>query len=134
MERDKSAIDALTAAFYGAFTNRGGEADVDRLYRLFIPEANVIKNVGGALAVYDLHEFVEPRRALLRDGSITGFVEEETSETTEIFGNIAQRFSRYRKSWEAAGQTCNGGGAKSLQFVSTPDGWRIASLMWDDEL
>lgn len=134
MERDKSAIDAVTAEFYGAFTNRGGAADVDRLYRLFIPGANVIKNVGGALTVYDLREFVEPRRALLSDGSITDFVEEEISGTTEIFGHIAQRFSRYRKSWKAGGHTCSGGGAKSLQFVRTPDGWRIASLVWDDEI
>lgn len=134
MERDKSAIDALTVEFYGAFTNRGGAADVDRLYRLFIPGANVIKNVGGELAVYDLRGFVEPRRALLSDGSIADFVEEETAEKTELFGNIAQRFSRYRKQWKAAGQTCSGGGAKSLQFVRTPDGWRIASLVWDDDI
>lgn len=133
MERDKSAIDALTVEFYGAFTNGNGTADVDRLYRLFTPEARIVNTAGAALAVYDVRGFVEPRRALLSDGSITGFIEEEISETTEIFGNIAQRFSRYRKNWNAGGEERSGGGAKSLQFVRTPDGWRIASLIWDDE-
>lgn len=135
MNSDRQAIDALTAAFFEAFTNRDGiEPDVDRLYGLFTPEARIVKNVGGTPDTYDVAGFVEPRRRILTDGSIQDFIEEEISETTEIFGNIAQRFSRYRKSWKSAGKACNGGGAKSLQFVRTPHGWRIASLVWDDEI
>lgn len=134
MNDDKLAIDEVAAAFFGAFANRDGEAaDVDRLYRLFIPEAVIIKNLGKSPEVYDVAGFVEPRRALLGEGSLKDFSEEEASEETTIFGNIAQRFSRYTKSWVASGKPFRGSGAKSLQFVRTGEGWRIASLVWDDE-
>lgn len=130
---DKHAIDELTATFFRAFDNREGPPDVDALYRLFAPGAIVVKNVGGTPEVYDVQGFVEPRRAILSDGTMTDFSEEEVSERTDIFGNIAQRFSRYKKSGKARGERFAGAGAKSIQFVRTPEGWRIASLVWDDE-
>lgn len=134
MQADKHAIDEVTAAFFNAFTNRGGaQPDVDVLYRLFIPEAVIVKTVGGSPVVYDVASFVEPRRTILTDGSLTDFREEETSEQTEVFGNIAQRFSRYSKSWVVSGERFAGAGTKSINFVRTPAGWKIASLVWDDE-
>lgn len=133
MQSDEQTIDELTAQFFGAFTNRGGIApDVDRLYRLFAPDARIIRNAGGSAQTYDVTSFVEPRRALLSDGSLVDFCEEEVRADTDVFGNIAHRFSRYRKTWTASGERCEGHGAKSLQFVRTPAGWKIASLLWDD--
>lgn len=129
---DKDAIDALTAHFYGAFTNTDGAPDVDRLYDVFIPDAVIVNNAGGKLAVYDIDGFAEPRRELLTDGRFRAFCEYETSEVTVIFQHIAQRFSRYEKSWQDNDGTKRGAGAKSLQFVRTPSGWKIASLVWDD--
>lgn len=135
MQSDEALIDELTAQFFDAFTNRNGAVpDVDRLYRLFAPDARVIKNIGGDPQSFDVEGFVEPRRAILTDGSLVDFSEEETSATTEIYGNIAQRFSRYRKSWIAAGERFEGEGAKSLQFIRTAEGWKVASLIWDDKL
>jgi hypothetical protein len=131
---DKVSIDRIVREFYGAFTNRNGAApNVDVLYELFLSQGVVIKNSGDAPEVYDLAAFVEPRRKLLTDGTLIDFCEEETFERTEIIGNIAQRFSLYRKSWIASGQPFEGRGAKTLQLVRTPRGWRIASLAWDDE-
>ncbi len=132
---DEIAIDDLTAVFFSAFTNRGGAMpNVDSLYEVFIPEARIVKNIDGSPEIYDVAGFIEPRRAVLTDGSLQDFSEEEFSANTVIFGNIAQRFSRYRKSWTAGGEKFEGGGAKSIQFVRTPQGWRIASLVWDDEI
>lgn len=134
MQSDKDAIDELTAAFFDAFTNRNGDKpDVNRLYSLFLPGAVIVKNVGGAAEVYDLAAFIEPRREVLTNGSLVDFCEEEVSETTDIFENIAQRFSRYKKSWIATGQPRTGSGVKSIQFVRTPAGWKISALAWDDE-
>jgi len=132
-QRDKQAIDEVAAAFFNAFGNRDGAfPDVDSLYRLFIPEALIVKNVGGIPEIYDVVGFVEPRRVLLTGGSLINFSEEEIFERTEIFGNIAHRFSHYRKSWTASGEMLAGQGAKTIQLVRTPTGWRIASLAWDD--
>jgi hypothetical protein len=73
-----------------------------------------------------------PRRALLTDGSLIDFSEEETSERTDIFGNIAQRFS-YKKSWKQQSVSFSDGGTNSFQFVRTSMGWKIASVVWDDQ-
>jgi ribosomal-protein-serine acetyltransferase len=131
---DKNAIDELTRAFFGSLANIGGVVpNLDVLYEILLPEAIVIKNIKALPVVYDVKGFVEPRRALLTDGSLVDFSEEETSEQTGIFGNIAQRFSRYKKSWSADGVSFSGSGTNSFQFVRTSAGWKIASVVWDDD-
>jgi hypothetical protein len=85
------------------------------------------------LQVYDIGGFIEPRRAILTDGSLVDFCEQEVSEETNICGNIAHRLSRYAKAWVASGAAQTGGGTKSMQFVRTAAGWKIASLIWDDD-
>jgi hypothetical protein len=130
---DKAAIDALIASFFGAFTNAAGaEADVDVVYRLFVAGALIVKG-GADQQVYDLAGFVEPRRTLLRSGELTGFVERETWERTEIFGDIAQRSSRYHKAGILDGKRFEGRGRKSFQLLRTADGWRLTALSWSDE-
>lgn len=134
MEPDEQAIDELAAQFFSAFTNRGGTAPgIDRLYHLFTGNARILTTAGPAAQTFDLAGFIEPRRVILTDGSLVDFCEEEVSARTEIFGSIAHRFSRYRKSWIASGKRCEGEGAKSLQFIRTPEGWKIVSLIWDDK-
>lgn len=127
-------IDRIVKRFYDAFTNAGGvPRNVDVLYELFHPDGRIAKTVGGAGGFMTVREFVEPRRIMLSDGSLVDFFEEETSHQTHVFGSMAQRFSRYRKQWIAGGAAHTGGGAKSLQFVRTPGGWKIISLVWDDD-
>lgn len=128
----KIEIDAVTAEFFGAFDNRGGRpADVARIRRLVLP-SGVIVMTGPDFTVYTVDEFIEPRRQLLSDGRLTDFSEWETSERTEIAGDIASRVCEYRKSGILNGEPYEGGGTKTLQFVRTPDGWRIAALAWFD--
>jgi RimJ/RimL family protein N-acetyltransferase len=134
MQPDNIAIDRATRAFYDAFTNRGGvEPNLDSLYELFLPQAVVTKNTGSMPEVHDLAGFVESRRALLTGGTLTDFSEEEVFERTDVLGNVAQRFSLYRKSWFESGRPFEGRGVTTLQFVRTPGGWKIASVAWDDE-
>ncbi|MCX5081966.1 nuclear transport factor 2 family protein [Streptomyces sp. NPDC056121] len=129
----KTEIDAITAEFFGAFDNRGGsEADVDRIRRLTIPGALIV-STGSATTAYTVDEFIEPRRKLLSDGRLVEFSEWETSERTQIAGDIAARFGDYRKSGVMNGEPFEGGGTKSIQFVRTPEGWRIASFTWYDQ-
>ncbi|MGW7102174.1 nuclear transport factor 2 family protein [Streptomyces sp. NPDC054838] len=130
--RSKSELDALTAEFFGAFDNRDGRAaDVGRLRRLFLPGGVIVKT-GPDFTVYTVEGFIEPRRRLLADGRLVGFSEWETSERTEIQGDVASRFGGYRKSGTLDGVPFEGSGTKTLQFVRTPEGWRIAALSWYD--
>ncbi|MFE3585603.1 Cif family virulence factor [Streptomyces vinaceus] len=128
----KAEIDALTAEFFGAFDNRGGKAaDVARIRRLLLPRGVIVKT-GPELTVYTVEEFIEPRQRLLNDGRLVGFCEWETSERTDIAGDIASRFGEYRKSGILDGEPFEGGGTKTIQFVRTPEGWRIAAFSWYD--
>ncbi|MEU8840464.1 nuclear transport factor 2 family protein [Streptomyces roseus] len=129
----KSEIDALTDEFFGAFDNRGGKtADVARIRRLLLPGAVIVKT-GPELTVYTVEEFIEPRQKLLNEGRLVQFSEWETSERTDIAGDIACRFGAYRKSGILDGEPFEGGGTKTIQFVRTPDGWRIAAFSWYDQ-
>ncbi|MFE2721643.1 DUF4440 domain-containing protein [Kitasatospora sp. NPDC059327] len=128
----KSEIDLVTTEFFGCFDNRGGRAaDVDRIRRLMLP-GGVIVLTGPTFTVYTVEEFIEPRRRLLTEGRLVEFSEWETSERTEIAGDIASRFGEYRKSGVLDGEPYEGGGTKTIQFVRTPEGWRIAAFSWFD--
>ncbi|MFJ5808485.1 DUF4440 domain-containing protein [Streptomyces sp. NPDC093093] len=125
-------IDLLTAEFFAAFDNRGGKrADVERIRRLLLPGGVIVKT-GPEFTAYTVEEFIAPRRALLSDGRLVEFTEWETSERTEIAGDIASRFGEYRKSGIMDGEPFEGGGTKTIQFVRTPEGWRISALSWHD--
>ncbi|MFJ9608961.1 DUF4440 domain-containing protein [Kitasatospora sp. NPDC101176] len=128
----KGEIDAVTAEFFGAFDNRGGKApDVARIRRLVLPEG-VIFRTGPELTVYSVEQFIAPREELLTGGRLVEFSEWETSERTDVAGDIASRFCEYRKSGVLDGAPYEGTGSKAIQFVRTSGGWRIAAISWHD--
>ncbi|WP_086768646.1 nuclear transport factor 2 family protein [Streptomyces bobili] len=128
----KSEIDVVTAEFFAAFDNRGGgAADVARIRRLVLPGGVIVKT-GPEFTAYTVEEFIEPRERLLAGGRLVEFSEWETSERTEIAGDIASRFGEYRKSGTLDGEPFEGGGTKTIQFVRTPQGWRISAFAWYD--
>lgn len=131
---DKDNIDKLTALFFNSFTNKEGlKPNVSGLHQLFIPKGMIIKNTGSTPEIYNLEQFIEPREKLLNEGLLIDFKEEEISERTEIFGNIAHRFSLYQKSGVLSGVAFEAKGMKTIQFIKTQDGWKISAVAWDDE-
>jgi hypothetical protein len=60
-------------------------------------------------------------------------VEVELSEITEIFGNVAQRFSAYAKFGTIKGAPFAARGMIATQFIRTPAGWKMSAMAWDDE-
>lgn len=129
----KAELDRLMRTFLGAFGNTGGSRpDLDALREVFIPEAVIIANVGSGPVVYDLDAFIEPRRTMLTDGTLTEFSEWEVVERTEVFGSIAHRYGEFGKSGFLRGEWFEGSGRKSTQFVRTHAGWRMSSLTWEE--
>jgi len=133
VEDAHAALDALVRRFYATFTN----AD-DRLPRIaalpfyFVPEARIVHVDGMQPSTFDLAQFITPRAALLQDGRLTAFDESEDEHHTHVEGQIAQRRSHYRKSGILDGHPFTGRGTKLMQFVNTPQGWRISALAWQD--
>ena len=133
MTDDVTVIDAVVATFFAAFTSGPGlDARLDGLRDLLTPDARITRTAG-APATYDVAGFIEPRRALLSGGRVTGFREWEVDGTTEVWGDVAHRWCTYAKEWREEGELRTGRGVKSIQLVRTGAEWRISAVAWDDE-
>ena len=130
----KSELDRLTAEFFRAVSfDTGAIPRYHNIHTLFIERGLLIKNVGTTTEISSVRQFIEPRQATVDAGDLTRFREVELSETTEIFGNVAHRFSAYAKSGTMKGVPFEARGMISTQFVLTASGWRMSAMAWDDE-
>ena len=100
---------------------------------LFIADGRLIRNSGDSPEISNVDQFIDARRAMIDAGELTSFCESELANVTEIFGNVAHRFSTYEKRGTLNGLPLLGRGLISTQFISTPTGWKISSMAWDDE-
>jgi hypothetical protein len=131
---DRTAIQAVVDAFFGAFVSGAGCAErMDRLRRLFVPGAVVVRTCGPEPLVMGVEEFKTPREAQLTGGSLVDFREWPVSGRVEVFGDVAHWFGSYAKSGVLDGEAFTGAGMKSIQLVRTADGWRVSAAAWDDE-
>lgn len=130
----KADLDRLTAEFFRAVSFEAGEVPkYELLHTLFIASGLLIKNTAATPEIASIEQFIEPRLAMVRAGQLTRFREAELSATTHIFGNVAHRFSAYEKSGVLNGAAFDARGMISTQFISTPEGWRMSAMAWDDE-
>jgi len=130
----KAELDRLTAEYFQAVSFEAGEMPpYENIHGLFIETGLLIKNTASTPEISTVRQFIEPRKALVHSGELTRFREAELSETTEIFGNVAHRFSAYEKSGTLKGAPFEARGMISTQFILTPAGWKMSALAWDDE-
>ena len=133
-ESDAAAIDELMGKFLRAVSfEQGGQPSYGELPELFASSARLIRNSGASPEISSVDEFVRARQDAVDAGELISFEETELSETTELFGNVAHRFSPYGKRGVTDRGPIEVRGAISTQFVRTADGWRISSMAWDDE-
>lgn len=127
-------LDRLTKSFFEAVSfEQGGQPRYRQIHELFVEQGLLIKNTGSVPEISSLTGFIAPRQASVDIGDLTRFHESELSETTQIFGNVAQRFSTYEKSGTLKGVEFEAKGMITTQFIRTPSGWRMSSMAWDDE-
>lgn len=130
----KSELDGLIGEFFQAvsFLERA-KPSYGRLYQLFIQNGLLIKNSQDRPEISNISQFIESREKLISSGELTSFNEIELAEITEIFSNVAHRFSTYEKSGTLNRAPFTTRGIISTQFIMTPDGWKVSSMAWDDE-
>jgi len=129
----KAEFDRLIAGFFHAVSFEEGTTPLyESIYEFFIEAGLLIKNTSSTPEIHG-QSVIEPRLAAVRSGDLMRFTEVELCETTEIFGNIAHRFSSYAKSGTTKGIPFTARGMVSTQFVQTPGGWKISAMAWDDE-
>lgn len=130
----KAELDRLSAGFFRAVSFEAGDTPrYEDIHALFIATGLLIKNSGATPEISTPSQFIAPRLATVRSGELTRFRETELYETTEIFGNVAHRFSAYAKSGTLNGMPFEARGMISTQFVLTPEGWKMSAMAWDDE-
>ena len=130
----KAELDALIAAFFRAVSfETGGAPAYSAIPALFVERGLLIKNAGATPEISSVGDFIQPREALIRSGTLTRFHEAELSESTVIFGSVAHRFSVYTKSGTSSGIAFDARGMITTQFVNTPEGWKMSAMAWDDE-
>lgn len=133
-DQNLQEINALVERFFNLFTNtQGNEPQVDQIKQMFIERGIIINVTSTPTQIYSLDEFIAPRKAWLSDGTLTEFLEWETSHNTSIFGNIAQRYVNYQKSGYLKGQYFETKGVKNIQLIKTTGQWKIVSVTWHDE-
>ena len=126
-------IDTLVTSFYNAFNNRNGlKVNFETFALFFVNDARISKKTNAGIETWSIQEFWQPRFELLSNGQLTGFYEWETQSRTSIFNDIAARESRYEKKGLLNGDDYQGDGHKLFQFVLTKQGWKIASILWQD--
>lgn len=131
---DRAEIESLVRCFLDAFTSGDGvDERMAALRRAMLPGARIVRTCGAEPVAYDVDSFLEPRRTMLTDGTLTDFHEEVRSGRLDVFGDIAQWFGRYAKEGVKDGVPLAGGGMKSVQLVRTGAGWRISAVAWDDD-
>ena len=130
----KAELDRVIREFFRAVSfEPGGTPPFDAIHALFVPMGLLIKNSAATPEILSPAEFIAPRRQAVESGELTRFLEIELWETTRIFGNVAHRFSAYAKSGTSSGKPFDARGMISTQFVSTPSGWKMSAMAWDDE-
>lgn len=124
----------LISEFFRAVSFQAGETPAYfRIHELFMEEGKLIKNNSHAPEMSTIDGFIASRQRMVDSGAFTSFQEIEIAEITEVFGNIAHRFSTYVKRGTMNGAPISGRGVISTQFIRTPTDWRISSMAWDDE-
>jgi len=61
------------------------------------------------------------------------FHEREVVRSQRIFGGIAHVLSAYETKQSEQAREPFARGVNSLQLIREPDGWRVLSLLWDEE-
>lgn len=133
LSKDHLLIGKSVHDFYRIFSNTFQQPEFDRIYELCSSFASIIKKSGDSAEIYDLESFIDPRKKILTDGTLTEFSEWETAEETRVVGNIAQRYSTYRKKGMLHGKYFEASGHKIFQLMKENGSWKIVHVIWEDE-
>ncbi|MEV0345436.1 DUF4440 domain-containing protein [Nonomuraea sp. NPDC050680] len=124
----------LVESFFEAVSFAEGERPVyAAIHDLFIVDGKLIRSGPGDPEILTVTQFTASRGKLFEAGELTSFRETESAATTEFFGNVAHRFSTYRKEGVLNGTRFAAEGVISTQFIRLAGEWKMSSMAWDDE-
>ena len=131
---DIQEIDHLTENFYQCISfNKERYPNVYKLKELFYGVGKLINHNFEYPIEYTVDSFSQSLMAQIETGDAFYFAQQEISDNTEIFGNVAQRISVYEHSplnyplqeWKR--------GINYIHYVKVNGKWLITSMVWQDE-
>lgn len=134
-ESDTSSIDAVVKALYESLSFPEGKVpDLERLRNLFTQEASFTRvNKDNKVDLMKTETFIRSFQERMDKGLIKSFHESEIAQTRQVFGQIAQVFSTYRKGINVSDPEKMGRGINSIQLFYQGGRWRICAILWMDE-
>ena len=135
---DVESPESIVRAVYDVISGEQGEArDWDRWHSLFFPGAMLhpvgpadASGEGWTVSSMTPGDFVE-----MADSSFVadGFYEVEIGDVTEVYGNMAHRFSSYASFRSSTETEPFNRGINSFQLLDDGDRWWVLSIFWQHE-
>lgn len=127
-------IDHLTEKFYQCICfNTEHYPKFDRLEELFYGAGKLINNNFEKPLDFTVQSYVQALMRQIEEGNALFYSQQEISDSTEVFGKIAQRISVYEYSYEAECVQPWKRGVSFIQYIFTEGKWLITSMIWCDE-
>jgi hypothetical protein len=133
---DEDAIGAVIDEMYAMISGPAGPRDWSRQRNAFLPEARQVRtwldeHGRPAKKIMGLDEYAENTTPFF---NANNFYEIETARRIDVFGNIAHVWSNYEARTSLDDEEPERRGINSIQLFRDPDqGWRIISMIWDNE-
>lgn len=127
-------IDHLTEKFYESISfNTEHFPNFDQLQELFYGSGKLINNNFDRPVDFTVQTFAHAMMGQIEAGNAVHLAQQEISDSTEVFGNMAQRISVYEynaslhptKAWKR--------GVNFIQYIFADGQWLITSMIWKDE-
>ncbi len=133
---DRAAIGAAVDEMYAMISGPAGPRDWSRQADCFIPEGRMIRtwvDESGrpAMKMMGLDDYARDTAPYFAENA---FYEIETGRRIDLFGNVAQVWSAYEARRAPKDAEPERRGINSIQLFKSPEaGWRIVSMIWDNE-
>jgi hypothetical protein len=133
---DEQEIGAVVDEMYAMISGPAGPRDWSRQANCFLPEARQVRtgidDAGRpAMKAMGLDEYAQNTSAFFAENA---FYEIETARRIDVFGNMAHVWSNYEARTSLDDAKPERRGINSIQLFRHPEeGWKIISMIWDNE-
>ena len=133
---DEQAIGAVIDEMYDMISGPAGPRDWSRQDNCFLPEARQVRTWvdeqgNPAMLAMGLDDYAANVTPFFMENP---FFEVETSRRIDLFGNMAHVWSNYEARTSLDDAEPERRGINSIQLFRHPgEGWKIISMIWDNE-
>jgi len=133
---DEEHIGAVIDEMYAMISGPAGPRDWSRQRNSFLPEARQVRTWVDdqgrpARKMMGLDEYAANTAPFFAEND---FFEIETARRVDVFGNMAHVWSNYEARTSLDDPVPERRGINSIQLFRHPDeGWKIISMIWDNE-